>query len=486
MADLRPLHEWTGAPAALTLWQPSADAHARARNAPVSQVPPSYEQEQHLRAFEACQMRQEEMARLLIVVWEEAGKCDQRAMGHVIAAHLRRHDTYHSWFKKRGADIVRHVLCDPSDIEIAPTHVGAVTPIQWHQHVMATPSPFAWDCFRFGVLQRANGFTFFASVDHLHADASVIAFLMDEIHSAYQAMCDGEAPRPQATAGRYLDYCAAQRRRAATTQLAGADVSDWVDFLHRNGGRMPPFPLPLGVLEDRCLTEHTHVDILNPEDMAAFELACHGAGARVIGGLFACAALTEQRLAATGRYSVITPTTTRRSSLEFAMSGWCMGVVPIDFDVGEGGFADFAKAGQKVFDARLGLAEVPIELVLELATKVPSIRPVATGGVMLSYIDTNLPPMGAHMAGDWHRLQGRVYINQGMSAQVALWFFKTQRGLALTAAYPSNETARATMQRYVETFRAKCLAASGGSALAPSTIGPVSCAKPQKHQPGYP
>ncbi len=112
--------------------------------------------------------------------------------------------------------------------------------------------------------------------------------------------------------------------------------------------------------------------------------------------------------------------------------------------------------------------------MLELAANVPSIRPVATGGVMLSYMDTNLPPMGAHIAGDWHRLQGRVYINQGMSAQVALWLFKTQRGLALTAAYPANETARATMQRYVATFRATCLAARGGSAIAPLTIGPVS------------
>ena len=36
---------------------------------------------------------------------------------------------------------------------------------------MATPSPLQWDCFRFGVIQRADHFTFYVSIDHLHADA---------------------------------------------------------------------------------------------------------------------------------------------------------------------------------------------------------------------------------------------------------------------------------------------------------------------------
>lgn len=297
MADLRPLHDWSGPPATLTLWRPSARSLECAKNAPVSPVPPSYEQEQHLRAFRACEGRREEMARLLIVVWDEPGRCDLRTMSHVMNAHLRRHDTYHSWFEERGDAIVRRVFADPTAIQMEPTTIGEVSAEDWRRHVMATPAPFAWDCFRFGILQRPNGFTCFASIDHLHADATVIAFLMEEMHAEYRALINGAAPLRVAPPGRYLDYCASQRDRAAVTTLADAEVADWVSFLHRNHGRMPPFPLPLGVLEDRCLAEYVRVEILDDAGVAAFEAECHASGARMIGGLLACAALTERELA---------------------------------------------------------------------------------------------------------------------------------------------------------------------------------------------
>lgn len=461
MADLRPLHDWSGAPAALTVWSPSEETAELVRQAPVSSVPPGFEQEQHLRAFRACEARHEDMARLLITVWEEDGRCDLRAMTQVINAHLRRHDTYHSWFEERDGAILRHAIADPEAIRMEPVSHGTADAANWRRHVKETPSPFQWDCFRFGILQRAGSFTCFAAIDHLHADATVIAFLMEEIHAAYRAVIDGEAPPRRLPAGRHLDYCASQRRRAAAMTLSDPGVAAWVDFLGRNGGRMPPFPLPLGVLEDRCLAEYLHAVILDDAGIAAFEAACEASGARVVGGLLAAAALTERSLAGTSRYSVVTPTTTRRTPEAFRTTGWCVGVVPIDFASGSGGFPDLAASAQHAFDSRLDLAAVPIERVLELAAALPAIRPVATGGVMLSYMDADLPPLSAHIARDWHRADGRVYINQGMAAQVALWFFRTERGLSLTAAFPANATARASMQRYAEAFAAVCREVAG-------------------------
>jgi hypothetical protein len=471
VADLRPLHDWSGTPAVLTLWRPSLRAIDSARHAPVSTVPPSYEQEQHLRAFRACENRQEEMARLLIVVWEETGQCDLRAMSHVVTSHLRRHDTYHSWFEERGDTMLRHVLTDPAVIQMEPITLGELSAEEWQQHVMETPSPFTWDCFRFGILQRATGFTCFVSIDHLHADATVIAFLMEEIHAGYRAALDGEAPPRHAPPGRYVDYCVSQRLRADKAVLTDPDVEEWVAFLARNGGRMPPFPLQLGVLDDRCLAEYVTLDVVDAAGMTDFESACHASGARVIGGLLACAALTERHLAGNLRYSVVTPTTTRKSPEAFRTTGWCVGVVPIDFEVGAQGFAQLAVSAQRVFDERLGLANMPIERVLELAAALPEIRPAATGGVMLSYMDANLPPLSAHIARSWHQAKGRVYINQGMAAQVALWFFRTQRGLTLTAAYPANVTARSSMLRYVDALAGTCREAAGVALPAPSHAG---------------
>ena len=456
MADLRPLHEWSGPPAILTVWQPSAASMESAQRAPISTVPPSYEQEQHLRAYRACAVRNGEMARLLIVVWEEPGRCDLRAMTHVVNAHLRRHDTYHSWFEERGEAIIRHVLAEPALIQMEPNNLGEVSAVDWQQQAMATPAPLVWDCFRFGILQRATGFTCFASIDHLHADATLIAFLMEEIHAGYRALLDGDAPLRLSPPGQYLDYCTDQRDRAAAMTLTDPAVAEWIAYLHSNHGRMPPFPLPLGVLEDRCLAEHINVEILNRAEIAAFEAICHASGARVVGGLLACAALSERELAGRGRYSVVTPTTTRRSPKAFGTTGWCTGVVPIDFNVGDQAFGELALTAQRVFDKRLPLANVPIERVLELAADLPNIRPVATGGVMLSYMDANLPPLSANIARDWLHANGRVYINQGAAAQVALWFFRTERGLTLTAAYPANDIARASMQDYVKALKGAC------------------------------
>ncbi len=458
---LCPLIGWSGPPAALTMWRPSAATAASARRAPASPVPPSYEQEQHLRAFRDCEQRQDEMARLLIVTWEEPGQCDIAAMTQVVTAHLSRHDTYHSWFAERDGTLVRHVLADPAGIEMEPVALGDVNAAEWREHASATPSPFAWDCFRFGILQRADGFTCFASIDHLNTDASVIPLVMRELHAAYRAVIGGGTLPALPPPGRYLDYCAGQRQRAASLTLTDPAVAEWIAFLHRNKGRMPPFPLPLGVLEDRCRAAYLNLDILDEAATAAFESACRASGGRMIGGLLACAGLTERELAGAARYSVVTLAPTRRSPQAFRTAGWCMGILPIDFDLAGQGFAGLAGIAEQVFEDRLHLAGVPIERVLELAAGLPSIRPVATGGVMLSYSDMSRPPFSPQVLHDWHHTNGRVYFNQGMAAQVAIWLFKTGRGLTLTAAYPDNATAGSSMQRYAETFRTMCRRVAG-------------------------
>ena len=90
---------------------------------------------------------------------------------------------------------------------------------------------------------------------------------------------------------------------------------------------------------------------------------------------------------------------------------------------------------------------------------------------MLSYMDVNVAPLSAHIAREWHQANGRVYINQGIAAQVAIWLFRTQRGLSLTAAYPANETARASMHRYVEAFASECRMAADASMPTYSDVG---------------
>ena len=82
-------------------------------------------------------------------------------MTYVLNSHLRRHDTYHSWFEFTDAGhIVRHTIPEPTDIELVPTVYGEMTPAEWRSHILATPNPPQWGCFRFMIIQRADHFTF--------------------------------------------------------------------------------------------------------------------------------------------------------------------------------------------------------------------------------------------------------------------------------------------------------------------------------------
>ena len=474
MAVLRPFHVWSGPPALLTVWRPSDLSLKAAQMAPVSPVPPSYEQAQHLRAFRECKTQNEEMARLLIVVWEENGSCDVLAMTRVITEHLRRHDTYHSWFEERGNTLVRHVLTDPSIIEMEPVTLGQVNEQEWRKAAAAIPAPFEWGCFGFGILQRENGFTCFASIDQINADVSIIGLMMAELHIRYHALIEHKSLPLQPSPGSYLNYCTNQNQRIARIELDDPDASDWIKFLNRNNGRMPSFVLPLGLSEDRCLTESIEMDILDDIGLSAFDSMCHAHGARMIGGLLACAALAERELVSNGRYSVVTPMSTRKSPQAFRTAGWCMGVIPIDFDLNNHSFSELIATAQHVFDERLHLANLPIERVLELASGLETIRPVATGGIMLSYNDMRRPPFSPTLEHIWRQTAGRIHISEGMGAQVAIWFFRSEDGLTLAAAYPANETARNSMQRYVEAIKAICSKATHSSLSASDYAGSVT------------
>ena len=189
----------------------------------------------------------------LIVSWDIAGQCDIRAMTYVLNSHLRRHDTYHSWFEYTDADhIVRHTISEPTDIELVPTVYGEMTPAEWRSHILATPNPPQWACFRFMIIQRADHFTFCACVDHLHVDAMFFGVAFTEIHMMYATLVDGGRPIRLAEVGSYDDYCVRQRAYTSALTLESPEIRRWIEFAENNGGTLPECPLPLGDASASC------------------------------------------------------------------------------------------------------------------------------------------------------------------------------------------------------------------------------------------
>lgn len=466
MVAIRTIHDWMGSSGVLTSWNPSSASLAKLRNAPVSSVPVSYQQSQHIRAFRSHERNGTDMARLNIAAWDMPGKCDVRAMTHVINAYVRRHDTFHSWFELTEDDaVVRRTAKSPRDIKLVATEHGEMNAQQWRDHVLATPDPLQWDCFHFGIIQRDDHFTFYFSIDHVHTDALLMGLVLVEIHLMYAALVSGAPPIPLADAGSYDDYCVKQAEFTSSLTLESPEVKDWIKFAQANDGTLPCFPLPLGDPSVPCGGEMLTVRLMDKHQSERFESACLSAGARVIGGVIACAALAEHELTGEAVYNVITPTTTRRTPAEFMTTGWFTGVVPISVPVVPESFGDTARAMQKAFDAGMDLAHVPFERVLELAEgKVPGIRKADPGVPMVSYLDTNLPPLSPAIMNEWERLNGRVYSDARSAYQIGIWVNRSEKETSVTIAYPDNPIARESVDKYLHAMRAVYLrVADGGS-----------------------
>ncbi|OBH82333.1 acyltransferase [Mycobacterium scrofulaceum] len=458
--EVSTVKDWAPAPGALFSWHPSPAARAKALAAPASPIPPSYVQARHLRSLREQAARGLDHSRLLIASVEVSGRCDLRAMTYVINAHLRRHDTYRSWFEYFDADhIVRHTIPDPADIELALTEHGELSSAQLQDHVVATPDSLQWDCFRFGVIQRPDRFTFYASIDHLHADGQFVGMGLMEFQTMYAELTGGNPPVELPPAGSYADHCVRQREYTSALTEGSAEVRAWADFAERNDGTFPPFPLPLGDQSVPYGGDLLGLTLLDEEQTHRFEAACVGAGARFVGGMFACLALAVHELTGAETYFGITPRDTRSTQDDFTTQGWFTGQIPVTVPVAGLPFNHIARSAQESFDAGADLARVPFERVVEL---VPSLRRPPPLFNLVNFFDAQANPLslmtqlfegltvGAHS-------DGRV--TYPLSTMVGR-FDET----AASVLFPSQPVARNSVTRYLDALKSVCVRIADGGA----------------------
>ncbi len=407
------------------------------------------------------------MSRLMIFTWDLPGRCDVRAMSYAINAHVRRHDTYHSWFEYQDAEhIVRHTIADPADIELVPIRHGQMTPQDLRDH-LSMPHPLQWDCFFFGVIQSKDRFTFYASIAHLCVDPMIVGVLFREIHLMYTALVSGEAPIELPTAGRYADYCIQQREELAALTPESPAVRGWIEFAAHNGGTLPYFPLPLGDLSVPYAGKLVIDTLMDEQQTDRFEAACVAAGARFSGGVFGCAALTQRQLTGAESFSVVTTTDTRRTPTELMTTGWFTGLVPVTVTLTEV-FEDAARSAQEAFDSGIELATVPFDRVLELAPPEAGLGRPRPGNFVMSFLDASIAPLSAVANSD---LNFRIYDEGRVSHQVSMWVTRLQHETRVTVMFPDNPVARESVARYIEAMKAtyaRVASGRGGRAFAHS------------------
>jgi 2-O-sulfo trehalose long-chain-acyltransferase len=445
------VNDWVPKSGKIVSWQASPASLEKARQAAVSDVPISAMQEAHLRGFSRYAAQGLDYARLVIGSGDEPGRCDVRAMNYVINSHLRRHKTYHSWFEFDDAEsIVRHTIADPADIEFLPVRHGDMTSSEWQKFVLSTPDPVQWDCFRFGIIQYADYFTFFSIVDHVHCDPTIIAGLYSEIVMNYRLLVTGGALAQLPPPASHDDFCLRENQYLATLTLDSPEIRRWIEFAEDNGGTLPDFPLPLGDLS-APLGGDVMVDrLMDAEQTAAFESLCIAAGARISGGLFACVALAQYELTGAKTYYGLTPTDKRRSLAEFATMGWFTGVVPLTVPVNPTSFEETARAAQESFDENLDLANVSFNDVLKLA---PWLRQWGPNCTMINYMDTGLPPFSATVTSLMKDSNASIYCDPRDPAHLYISVIRLFDEVSIWVNVQNNPIAKDSVARFLSALK---------------------------------
>jgi 2-O-sulfo trehalose long-chain-acyltransferase len=440
--------DWAPEPGRIVSWQASPASLEKARQAPISDVPISAMQEAHLRGFSRYRARGLDYARLVIGSGDEPGRCDVRVMSYVINSHLRRHRTYHSWFEYDDVEhVVRHTISDPADIDFVPIRQDNMTPSEWHQFVLSTPDPLQWDCFRFGIIQRGDHFTFFSIVDHVHCDPTIIAGLFNEIVLNYRALVTGSALAQSPPPSSHDDFCVREKQLVSALTVDSPEVRTWIEFAENNGGTLPDFPLPLGDLSASTGGDVMVERLMDQDQTARFESLCTEAGARFSGGLFACVALAQYELTGAGTYYGLAPTDKRRSLAEFSTMGWFTGVVPFTVPVNPTSFAETARAAQASFDANLDLANVSFDDVLKLA---PWLRPRGPNCTMVNYMDAGLPPFSATATSHMRDSNVRIYCDPRDPAHLYISVIRLFDEVSIWVNLQNNSVARESVSRYLD------------------------------------
>ncbi|OZD03765.1 hypothetical protein CH275_16320 [Rhodococcus sp. 06-235-1A] len=441
---------WNPAPGRLLEWHPTSAAQASAAAAPVDSTPPSFLQEDHLKAAWAARERGDVHTAYTGVATEIDGDVDTDAMSRALTAYVLRHEGLRCWFEIEGGAVVRH-LAAPDVAAFDVLNAGESTDDDQFQryvrHRFSTEATAdVWPGFVVGVVARPGSFTLYYGADHAFTDGGSQALVISELADLYLLETGAEAPVP-AEAGSHLVYAADERARAATFGPDSPEIAAWRDIFTGHDGRMPRFPLDLGLEPgERAPVRIVERHLLDKDSTAAFDAACKSAGARMSSGIFAAVGITDFELAGTAEYFGITVLSTRHHGDYGQSQGWFVNFAPVAFEVGGADkFSDVAALAHQGFERAKHIAEAPVHAVLgALAADGTLGSELAVSPNMLSYIDFRWFP-GVGRDAD---TRAKHFTGEGSTSNASMWINRDGEHLYLVAQTPDTDVAAESVRRY--------------------------------------
>ncbi|TXH16153.1 MAG: acyltransferase, partial [Mycobacterium sp.] len=309
--------------------------------------------------------------------------------------------------------------------------------------------------------QSEDSFNFYAAIDHVHGDAALIGITMLEAHGRYTALTTGGSAFALPDAGSFDEWCVQEHERTSALTVDSPEVQAWIEFAENNNNSMPEFPLPLGNAMEPSVGDMVGESLMDPEQTARFESACEAAGARFVGGLFACMAQVEHELTGAATYYGLTPRDTRRTSDNFMTQGWFTGLVPITVPIAAATFNEAAWAAQESFDGNLNMARVPYYRVLELAPWLDWPRP---NFPVSNFLHGGAAPLNTILAATEMGYANNIgiYSDGRYSYQLTIYVFRYEGGAVMEVMYPDNPIAKKSVTRYLEAMKSVCTRIADG------------------------
>jgi hypothetical protein len=409
----------------LWTYEMAPDTIARSRTAPTSAIPPSSVQRAHLMCAAARRARGERSIRWRAVAVDLPGPPDHPELARSLTAFVRRHDTLRSGFREPGQ---RRFLLAPQDINLAAIdQEESLSPGEAAGRLGeifdAGTDPLTWPPYRFATA----GNTLVMAFDHIDMDLVSLAVAAGEM------LGTDDLPPPSS----YLEHCRREevglRDQPERTRAVGRL---WTETALSPGHALPSFPADLGVRPgDRVPLRYREAALLDAEATEHLQTHCLRAGAPLLAGLLAAAALTARRTTGAPGYRTILATQTRPPGQGRAF-GWYVNALPIHIpgDTFPDALSAAAEALRRAHSAR----RIPYEEAWR------TIEPPPTGGgSWFSYADLrDISPTSAQMI-----------VNSTSGDDGDTWIDRTSNGLTLWMRHPDTVVANRTAPDWISTYR---------------------------------
>ncbi|MEU9989653.1 condensation domain-containing protein [Streptomyces sp. NPDC007971] len=438
-------------PGQLVEWTFSPATRAAAEALPTDSRPPAYIQEGHIRTARSVREDGLFVPTWLGAAFDLPGRADLDALEEALRGWTLRHETLRSGFRWAGDEMHRFTLAG-DDVSLRREVVGDFTDTgalvrHLQDRFDVAADALGWPNLIYTAVVRSDSTSVYMAFDHTNVDAYSLQRIPDEIHELYTAQLTGRTVT-QTPVGSYVDFCEQERANADGIDDTHTIVARWREFIRRCDGRLPDFPVDLGVRPGDPLPTQKLMrePLVDADAAAAFETYCRPYGGSLVGVLAATSLIVHQ-LGGQPVYRAVVPFHTRMRSTWADSVGWYVGGAPIEVPAARD-FDEALAAVRAELQANRSLARIPLARVLRLLGA--DFRPTSPDLYsIVSYVDARVVPGSAH----WTERKAYGLIRVSYGDQVCAWVNRLHEGLWFACRYPDTDAAYKNMRLYVEGLR---------------------------------